>query len=191
MARDRKLAPNFWLHEFPCWELATEADVSELARTVRNVLQPARERWGRIVPTSWSWWKSGCTPRTGAHGHPGSVDFVPLDTPVPTVHRWAAKALAGSYGEIIDERDHIHVTAPGIGAPLSAPQVLVEPSEGVYVSVDPDAGFPGGWGSFGRPFELEGLTVSVPGRSPWVWALAGGLLLVVLGYESRAPRVQR
>ena len=182
MAPDRQLSANFWLHEFPCYEHATEADVAFLQETVDQRLQPTRDRFGRIVPTSWRWWRRHCTPREGAHGDPGTVDIVPLDAPIPEVHRWMAAHVP--YGEVIDEFDHIHITRPGVGDP-HGPEALVGDRASGFVAVDPTVGFPGGEGTYGRPFDLPGLTVSVARFPNLRWAVAGAVLLLVASAAGR------
>lgn len=153
---DRELTPHFWLHEFPVWWLATPYQVAELRGQLTRFWEPLRAHTGRLIPTSWLWWSSGIR-RANAHTHPGTVDMVPLtahqrfqqadeqiragnltgagayqragESLVSDAHRWAADHLRGMYGELIDERDHLHATAPGIGG---AGEVLHEPQEGVY-----------------------------------------------------------
>ena len=171
MAADRQLGANFWLREFPCWEIASEADVAGLAETVRDRLQPARNEFGRLVPTSWRWWSKGCVPRVGAHADARTVDFVPQDAPIPAVHAWMAANVA--YGEVIDEFNHIHVTAPGVGDP-QGPEALIGSRATGFVAVDPTVGFPGGAGTFQKPFRLPGLvaTAAPAGGLPG-WPLAG------------------
>lgn len=155
MATDRKLARDFWLHEFPCWEVATEADVARLQETVDLILQPVRREFdSKLVPSSWKWWRGGCTPRSGAHGDAGTVDFVMPEEDLREVFDWMAVHLVsnGTIGELIYERDHIHVTRWGVGG---RGQVLVEPVEGEYV-----------WGRV------------VPALLPWI--IAAGLLALAL-----------
>lgn len=148
MATDRQLSANFWLHEFPGWERATEADVDRLRPTVSRVLQPLRTYMGvPIYPSSWKWWSSGAE-RTGAHSDGGTVDFVVADGRTPEAFEWGAQHLipSGYIGRWIYEPErsategepqgeHIHM------APLSAMQavfgkgdiqVLEEQGEGQY-----------------------------------------------------------
>ena len=148
MATDRKLARDFWLHEFPGWERASEADVAALHETVARVLQPIRSHIGVPVrPSSWMWWSSG-EPRSGAHSHPGTVDFYVDDGRTFEAFEWADRWLTpmGYIGRLIYEParsaaegrpqgEHIHM------APRSAMvdvfgdpriQTLVEREEGRY-----------------------------------------------------------
>lgn len=183
MATDRQLGPNFWLHEFPCWELATDAEVALLQEAVRDRLQPARTRWGRIQPTSWTRWRTGCVPRTGAHADAGTVDFVPLDAPIPEVHAWMAANTP--YGELIDEFDHIHATRPGVGDP-HGPEALVGTRATGFREVDPNVGFPDGSGTWGRPFELPGITVTAARFPAWLgWGVLAGVLLALVSEPGR------
>jgi hypothetical protein len=170
---------NFSLHEFPGWEQATEAQIKILElEAVRPFLQPIRDRWGRIDPSSWLRWRSG-ERRTGSHADPGTVDFVPALATIPEVFQWI-RAMGLPYGKLIDERDHIHRTRPGVQG--ATQEAYVEYAEGSYASTDPEAGFPGGAGAWGQPIELPGLSVSVAGRrTGWVAWLAVAALLLALG----------
>ena len=107
--------------------------------TARNILQPIINRWGPVTITSWRWWvRSGCVEeRTGDHEDPGTIDFVPMRARVSDVHNWMGAQLVEPngrplYGSLIDERDHIHLTRPGVGTALDVPEFLVEPVEGEY-----------------------------------------------------------
>lgn len=153
---DRELTAHFWLHEFPVWWLATPYQVAELRGQLTRFWEPLRAHTGALTPTSWMYWSSGAQ-RVRGHSHPGTLDMVPSraiayfqqaedqarlgnvaaaevhrragESMVSDAHRWAADRLKGMFGELIDERDHLHVTAPGIGG---AGEVLHEPREGVY-----------------------------------------------------------
>lgn len=84
MATDRQLSANFWLHEFPCYQKATEAQVGRLKETVQRVLQPFRNYIGRpVVPTSWMWWSSGCVPRVKSHNPGGGLGGGTTDFDAP------------------------------------------------------------------------------------------------------------
>ncbi len=148
MALDRQLSRNFWLHEFPGFEKATEQDVAAAAETVARVLQPIRTEYNVPVRvTSWMWWSDGRA-RTGAHSQPGTVDFVVDDGQTFRAFDWANTYLvpAGYIGRLIYEPkrteaegqpqgEHVHM------APRSAMlaafddgliQVLEEGPEGKY-----------------------------------------------------------
>ncbi len=159
LVTDQALTRNFWLHEFPVWWKASPQQVARLRAQLSRFWQPLRGRVGALVPTSWMWSKTSGRPRTGGHADPGTVDAVPLSAVVQfqmanektqlgdhvaaraheargqelvsAAHAWAAANLPGTFGELIDERDHIHTTAPGVGG---NGQVLHEPREGRYVS---------------------------------------------------------
>ena len=173
MATDRRLSENFQLHEFPGWEIASEPDVERLQQTVDLVLQPARDQWGPIRPTSWIYW-SGGSPRTGAHADPGTVDFVPLMAGIEQVFAWVGRSIVplGYIGRLINERDHIHMQPrlPGMEV-----QVLREPTEGVYV--DASDVLPPGWTA---PVGIPGVEVTVAalgGPGAWGWLVGLALLL--------------
>lgn len=135
MATDVQLSPDIRLSSFPCWERATAAEALAARWTARNILQPVIDRWGPIHISSWTRWRAdGCArARTGDHADGGTVDFVPVHADVATVWRWMGPNLAGRYGSLINERDHIHVTRPGVGVAPGAVEFLNEPTEGVYI----------------------------------------------------------
>lgn len=152
MAADRQLSRDFWLHEFPGFERASESDVSAVAETVARVLQPVRYAMGVPVRvSSWMWWSDG-TPREGAHSQPGTVDFVVDDGRTREGFEWATSNLvpAGYIGRLIYEParsaaegtpqgEHVHlapraamVEAFGNLPRHSDIQVLQEGAEGEY-----------------------------------------------------------
>lgn len=182
MAADTQLGGNFWLHEFPGWQLATDADVERLRVSVARVLQPARARFGRLRPTSWMRWSNGEL-RTGAHAHGGTLDFVALDAPTRDVFEWGAEVLipSGYIGRWIYEPEvpgvqgeHIHM------APVDAMveqfgdsriQVLEEVSPGRY-----ELWFET-WGTPGAPIALPGLEVT--GAAPGLLGFAATVLFLM------------
>ena len=193
MNPDRRLSLNFWLREFSGWETATALQLQRLEELVRTLLQPIRNRWGRIVPTSWVRWHDG-RPRTGDHADGGTVDFVPLDAGLEEVWEWTRLNLPAAYGVLIleppetslnGETGHIHATRPGLRGRQGDAYVEVE--EGVYADAGPGVGFPDGSGLYGDPIELPGLRVSVAGPGRWAWLMAGALLLA-LARTSRGAR---
>lgn len=157
LVTDQRLTRNFELNEFPLWWLASPLQVAQLRAQLSRFWQPLRDRWGAMIPTSWLWSRSTGEPRTGAHADPGTADMVPRSAVlqfqlrddklrahdregarahelrgqelVSETHAWAAANLPGSFGKLIDERDHLHVTAPGVGG---TGVVLHEPTEGQY-----------------------------------------------------------
>lgn len=132
---DAQLSPDFRLSSAPCWERATVADALAFRWTAINILQPTADAWGPLQITSWRHWtKDNCREaRTGDHADGGTVDFVPRRATVSRVASWMAANLRGRYGSLINERDHIHVTRPGIGVAPGVSEYLHEPTEGVYV----------------------------------------------------------
>ena len=137
--RDAVLTPSLRLSSFPCWQKATAADAVYMRWLAVNLLQPVIDRWGPIVLTSWKWWfRSGCNdPRTGDHADAGTVDFVPQRASVEDVWQWMGANLRGRWGSLIHERDHIHVTRPGVGVRPGQEEFLREPVEGRYAAAMP------------------------------------------------------
>lgn len=87
------------------------------------VLGPARRVFGPLLVTSF---ERGVNPNTGATetgGHSTedaggyAVDFAPLADGVTTreVRDWLAAHKLEYLGELIDERDHVHMTVRGVG----------------------------------------------------------------------------
>lgn len=212
MATDRRLGSYFWLHEFPCWLHASESDIETLRRQVVRIADPTRREWGQLTPTSWKWWRDGCRPRSGAHADAGTFDFqatgrirelggnpyVSWDQAEEReraireqahreVGRWMATYLPSDYyGQIIDERNHIHVTRPGVGGregQSPTGMALREPREGEYEYMfGEDPGLPGGAGTYTNPIWIEGVeaVVAGPGGS-WPWWTPWALLLAFAG----------
>lgn len=133
---DAQISRSFRLSSAPCWERATAADALAFRWTAINILQPTADRWGPLAITSWTHWtRDNCRdPRTGDHEDGGTLDFVPRRASVGDVWRWMGANLRGRYGSLINERDHIHVTRPGIGVKPGQSEFLHEPTEGVYVA---------------------------------------------------------
>lgn len=123
-----RLGPNFPSSDFPGWGVADDLQAAHAQQLVDTLLQPTRNVFGRILVTSW-------LRREGVHATGAAADIVPLDAPVPVVHRWMAQQLHGGFGELIDEvpttgtTGHIHVTLPGFGGDG---EVLYEPENQVY-----------------------------------------------------------
>jgi len=193
--RDQQLSSSFWLHEFPCWELATSEDVERLKETCARVLQPVRNRFGKVVPTSWKWWSSGCTPRTGSHSAGGTVDFITPDADLWEVFEWGATYLlpSGYIGRWIYEPqtpqqgEHIHM-APrrdqlevfGRGD-IQALQELPNGNQYAYAFYDTTEG------TFLDPYTLDPLVVrATAGWSSWwgVLALLGLFTLDLAGQSA-------
>lgn len=188
---DRQLSGDFWLHEFPCWERATEADVAQLEESVPRVLQPVRNQFGPVYPTSWKWWRAGCTPRTGAHRH-GALDFEVSGGQTKDAWEWGNTHLlpSGYIGrwiyepETATQGEHIHM------APRSA--MLAHNGDGRIQSLleRPDGSY---WlamdlteGSYANPYELPGITAVAEAGIPW-WLYLGllfGLITADLSFQA-------
>lgn len=143
---------------------ASPIQLANLRDLVDNILQPIRDRFGPVVPTSWTVYSSGA-PRTGAHATGGAVDFQVPGASLEDVHRWAAGALWGRFGELGREPHHIHVTLPPIGG---TNDVWVKDQAGNYT----------------RPpwfYELPGIQVGGGSADPSWWALAALALLLYSG----------
>lgn len=154
---DKPLSAYVRLSDLPCWWEASGVQVQAAEGTVRRIIDPAWRAFGPMVVTSWMWWQDGCRPRTGAHSDPGTLDFVPLRASVGQVARWIAASLPTSYGTIIDERDHIHVTRPGYRGKVG--EALYEPTEGTYVPMT--------WGDEWGPIPVPGVGVDVSKWGPY------------------------
>lgn len=127
---DIRLAPNFTLAEF---ERASQRPlgIGEKARAQRwatLILQPARDELGRIRITSYV--RTGAAVGAGPHADGSAVDVQPLDASVETLFRWYVERR-GLFGELIQERDHVHLTLPGTAGDYG--QVLRETREGTFV----------------------------------------------------------
>lgn len=152
MASDEQFTVDFSFHEFPGWEHATEAQKARAREIAERILQPARRVFGRIRVTSW------LRTNSQAHMDGGAVDCVPDDEVGRQLERLPAEFRAASpatarlqasdlatralkdwmatylvphrtIGEVIAERDHVHVTLWGVGG---HGEVWVEPTEGDY-----------------------------------------------------------
>lgn len=176
-----QLSRNFRLGEFSGWQLAESPQLEQLERVVRTILQPIRDTFGAVVPTSWYAWSSGA-PRTGAHGTGGAVDFVVPGTPLPVVWAWARSNLR--VGEFIDERDHLHATLPGIGG---QGEFLIEPIEGEYVAPGDAPG--ASWRPDSPWYELPGITATVSRYPGWLVALVAVAVVSALADRGDRRRV--
>lgn len=207
MVADRQLSANFRLSRMPCWERASEDDVARLRETVARVLQPARDRWGAIVVSSWRWWRDGCTPRSGAHAGGGTVDIVPFGAPAPQVFEWLRRYIvpAGYVGRLIYEPDwwrdggdepagpgdvkvqgeHIHIAPRRDMADAGLPDdvgVYEETQPGSYAYVGPGPVWGGHTGAWGDPIPIEGFVATVSPTYKWLALLAIAAAAVAISH---------
>jgi len=192
-----QLSPDFTLEEMPCYQRATGSDIDALKTTVARVLQPARDKWGPLVVTSWKWWANGCSLRTGAHGQTGgTVDFITPRANLVDVFKWGLlmpwrdyvgrwiyePAVLDSSGGVL-QGEHIHVatirdmvSAFGPAEADSAAYVLTgvdSAGEDTYTPV------PGWGGPATSTLQVEGTTLSMAGANVAPWAV--GAVALVFG----------
>lgn len=131
------LSDNFTLAEFqaashitlPAWA------VSRATWWAQVILQPARDRLGRLRVTSFY----RPADRGSAHETADAVDIVPLDVSVRAAADWFAVNKLRPYGElvqVIDERDHVHLASRLV--PGATAGYLHEPTEGDFAFASPD-----------------------------------------------------
>lgn len=188
MPRDVQLSRDFWLHEAPCWEHASPADVAKLQESAARVLQPVREQFGETTIGSWKWWRFLCIPRIKTHAQGGTVDFTVSGGQTRAAWEWGNTHLmpSGYIGRWIYEParesprqgEHIHM-APRAdmiahNGDSSIKSLEELPDGSTYVFQEWTAG------TFVNPYRLEGLTVTARAGLPW-WAAAGLLFLLWTG----------
>lgn len=190
MATDIQLSGDFWLHEAPCWQHATEAQVEKLQETAARVLQPIRSVFGTTYISSWMWWRSGCVPRTGAHSMGGTVD---IDVPGKNLEVWewgnSHLLQTGYVGRWIYEPktptqgEHIHMAPRADMLELNGDgriQSLKElPGGGYYLALELTEG------SYLNPYTLPGITAVGTRRAGIPWWVGAGVLLAALGARGR------
>lgn len=198
---DRQLSNNFWLHEFPGWDhpLTNERDVARLRESVQRVLQPIRNEFGPVVPTSWMRWSDGSA-RDGSHAHGGTVDFQTPSASLRDVASWGVTYLlpSGYVGRWIYEParaatdpggrqgEHIHMAPRAamlealgigdIGAYNETSEGRYEPMAGAFW--DPPTG------AYGDPFPLDPINVVVS-HNLLRWAILGAVAGATIAPERR------
>lgn len=99
------------------------------------VLMPARRALGAILITSY---ERASNPDTGIRedgAHAASndggwaLDLVPLETETVALKDWLATHRIEYLGELLDERDHVHLTVRGVGG---VGQVLTQLEDGSW-----------------------------------------------------------
>ncbi|MBI5827668.1 MAG: peptidase M15 [Deltaproteobacteria bacterium] len=98
-------------------------EINRLAELALHILQPIRERWGRIRITSGFRSPSVNSAvggvSTSQHCFGEAADFAPLDAPIDEVFSWIVKDSGLQFGQCINERRGerrwVHVSLPGDG----------------------------------------------------------------------------
>jgi hypothetical protein len=130
------LSANFTLEEFQNASSAplNESDVQNARYFANEILQPARNALG--FPIKITSFKRRLD--IGAHGRGHALDFDPCCVDLTTrqmrhaaLFQWLAVNRRDSFGELGDERNHVHTTTPGYAGEHG--QIWTEPREGVYV----------------------------------------------------------
>lgn len=156
MADPVRFSRFFHSREIPGWHLYTREEAQVAAQVARSFLTPVRRRWGEVVIVEGLFSRDSLTRRTGAHGDPGSFDWVPVEAlndghTLRDVGDWVATHMADQYGELIVEpipfggevTGHLHSTRPGVGSPGSG-EYLIEVDWGRYEFGRTRAGLLGG-----------------------------------------------
>lgn len=188
--KDFQLSRNFWLHEAPCWQLATEQEAAKLQETAARVLQPVRNSFGPTYITSWIWWSSGCQRRSGSHSQGGTVDFVvgggqTLDAwewgnthlmPSGYIGRWIYEPETDTQGEHIHMAPRADMIAAFADPTIKSLKELPDGSTYVYQE----------WtaGTFVNPYQLEPIIAYGSRGFPW-WGWAA-LLVIAAAATPRA-----
>ena len=125
------LSRNFTLKEF---EDAAHGPLNAQERDNAEIfalayLQPLRDAMGfPICITSFA---RRVNIGGGAHAGGRAIDFVACDrSPEKLERMFKWLATHATYGELIHERDHLHLTLPGVGG---MQETLREPREGDYI----------------------------------------------------------
>lgn len=123
------LSPDFTLQEFQAVSdrPLTSAQITKARTHAQTILQPVRDHFGPVDLTSFVRHYNDVSSQPHANGD--AVDFVARNATTAQVNEFIATRLGGRFGEVIDERDHNHVTLYGVGG---RGEVLRETRDGVY-----------------------------------------------------------
>lgn len=190
-----RLSTHFTLDELlrGSGESAAPAHVLLNARRTAEVLETVRRQLGDvpIVPTSW--WRppaknadTAGSARDSAHLYGYGVDFKVSGMTSREIVALLAPHVRGlPIDQLIDERDHVHLSAD----PRMRRQVLVEVVEGQYLpwqgagtTTGPTIGSTAGPTIKASPEVVPG----VPGSRVWWLALLGAVILAALNFLSKS-----
>ena len=141
-----KLSENFSLSELTktVTGLPNQPDVEEeekLLYLANFILQPIRDRWGKIHINS-GYRSPAVNQRVGGadtsqHCYGEAADFISLEAPLKDVYRWIVEDSKLAFGQCICEirtTDWIHVSLPRINKPNH--EALISPSPGRYIKFE-------------------------------------------------------
>ena len=141
-----KLSESFILQELTKTStgLQNQPDVVEeekLLYLANFILQPIRDRWGKLYINS-GYRSPAVNQRVGGadtsqHCYGEAADFITLEAPLKDVYRWIVEDSRLAFGQCICEiraTDWIHVSLPRIDKPNH--EALVSPSPGRYIKFE-------------------------------------------------------
>jgi hypothetical protein len=163
----------FQWYEFSGWEVASAAQLDNGRALVRSVLCPARQLVGTVLVSQGGWiYSRDGYPRSDIHATGAAADVVPGTATVQELYVAIRDLPEAPYGEVLQERDHVHVTLPGYGG---QGQALLELPDGTY-TVDPDG--PAG----AVPLQLD---YTRPAAAWAAYALAASVAILAFRHSGR------